>query len=782
MRLSLRLAAPLVASMSLLALVFAYVQVRSEKRSFYRDLERRAAVVSEGLREAIEPHIAERPQAVQRVVEHLGNQVGNQGALAGIVVYKPDGQAVASTPGLKARLTEPVFAVRQALASNQSRGDFITLGAMPVHVFVLPLHINGELAGALAVFQDSSDIEVRGRGRDLLLRSLLEALLITLVTLLIVRWSIGGAVAQTVKWMRDMRMGDHQPRPKLVEPELLQPLEAEVGHFARSLVAARAAAAEEARLRDNAEALWTPERLRVHVHKRLSGSRLFVVSNREPYSHVHRGKSIEMVVPPSGLVTAIEPILRACDGVWVAHGSGDADRETVDSHDRLRVPPDEAHNYTLRRVWLTPEEEAGYYFGFSNEGLWPLCHIAHTRPTFRLPDWLRYRDVNEKFAEALLSEMDGVRDPMVLVQDYHFALLPRLIKEQRPDARVAIFWHIPWPNPEAFGICPQGRELVDGLLGADLIGFHIQAHCLNFLGTVDRSLESRVELERSAVNRRGHLTFVHPFPISIPFPPAAHAEDAGRRDPQRDRAALLKEIGVEAQFIGVGVDRVDYTKGILERFHGIEALLEHFPQYRGRISFLQIGAPSRMNVRSYQDLFAEVGREAERINQRWQQGRWRPIVLLDRYHTHREIDRFYRAADFCLVTSLHDGMNLVAKEFVAARDDEQGVLILSTFTGASRELTDAVLVNPYDATQLASAMRGAMEMPAEERAARMRRMRRVVRENNVYRWASSLIDELSEIRPDARQEVPDQEVPDHEVPDHEVPDKELSDQRQGVAA
>src|ERR1035438_10526134 len=358
--------------------------------------------------------------------------------------------------------------------------------------------------------------------------------------------------------MREVRMGRRLPHPT-ADPELLQPFQNEVGHFANSLLAARAAAAEEARLRDAGESLWTAERLRIHVQNRLSGSRLFVLSNREPYSHQRRGKNIEMVVPPSGLVTAIEPILRACDGVWVAHGSGDADREVVDAHDRLRVPPAEAHNYTLRRVWLTPEEEAGYYFGFSNEGLWPLCHIAHTRPTFRLPDWLRYREVNEKFAAALLSEMEGVPEPMVLVQDYHFALVPRMIKERRPDARVAIFWHIPWPNPEAFGICPQGRELVDGLLGADLIGFHIQAHCLNFLGTVDRSLESRVELERSAVNRRGHLTFVHPFPISIPFPHAANAEDAAARDPQADRAALLKEAGVEAEFIGVGVDRVDYT-------------------------------------------------------------------------------------------------------------------------------------------------------------------------------------------------------------------------------
>ncbi len=596
------------------------------------------------------------------------------------------------------------------------------------------------------------DFESAGeqRTQELILRALLQAFVITLLSLCIVRWCVGGSVARTVAWLRELRMGRHHLRPAAEDPELLEPFEAEVSQFARSLEAARAAAAEEARLRDTAEALWTPERLRVHINRRLSGSRLFVLSNREPYSHVRQGKNIQVVVPPSGVVTAIEPILRACDGVWVAHGSGDADRETVDEFDRLSVPPEESHGYTLRRVWLTPEEEAGYYFGFANEGLWPLCHIAHQRPTFRPSDWQHYRAVNQKFADVLLEEMKYDREPAVLVQDYHFALVPLLVKEQRPDARVAIFWHIPWPNPEAFGICPQQRELLEGLLGADLIGFHIRAHCLNFLETVDRALESRVELERSAVNRNDHLTLVHPFPISIPFP------DGRSADPSlaEQRAALRKELGTEAEFIGVGVDRVDYTKGLLERLRGVDALLEQHPEYRKRLVFVQVGAPSRMQISAYQNLFAEVHKESERINQRWQEGRWQPILLLDRYHTHEQIDRLYRAADFCLVTPLHDGMNLVAKEFVAARQDEDGVLILSTFTGASRELVDALPVNPYDAMELAAAMRTAIEMPLEERRQRMRRLRRVVRENNVYRWAASLIAEMSEIRVPKRERRP----------------------------
>jgi len=326
-------------------------------------------------------------------------------------------------------------------------------------------------------------------------------------------------------------------------------------------------------------------------------------------------------------------------------------------------------------------------------------------------------------------------------------LLPRLVKKERPDARVAIFWHIPWPNPEAFGICPWQRELLDGLLGADLVGFHILSHCQNFLGTVDRTLESRIEEERLAVNRQDHLTEVRPFPISVALEEPA-AATALVSSPYIERAALLRELGVTAKFMGVGVDRVDYTKGIVERFHGVERFLERWPNYRGQFTLVQIGAPSRTHIKRYHDLLAEVEAEADRINWRFQTSEWRPIVFLNRHHSHEEIDPYYRAADLCMVTSLHDGMNLVAKEFVAARDDLQGALVLSRFTGASHELRDALLVNPYDIEQLAESIRYALEMDSEERSERMQRMRRVVREHNIYRWAGNLITELLEIRPE----------------------------------
>jgi trehalose-6-phosphate synthase len=409
----------------------------------------------------------------------------------------------------------------------------------------------------------------------------------------------------------------------------------------------------------------------------------------------------------------------------------------------LRVPPEDPQ-YTLRRVWLTKEEEEGYYYGFANEGLWPLCHIAHTRPIFRANDWQHYQAVNHKFADALLEEMEGTINPVVLVQDYHFALLPRLIKQRRPDARVAIFWHIPWPNQEAFGICPWQRELVDGLLGADLIGFHIQSHCNNFLQTADRIVESRIDRERFSVQRHGHLTMVRPFPISVDFTDAGGGTEP--EPPYVERSALLKALGIEAAFVGVGVDRLDYTKGILERFLAIERFLEKYPRYQGQFTFIQIGAPSRSHIKRYHDLQAEVEAEADRINWRFRLDRWKPIVLLNWQHSHKEIQAYYRAADLCLVTSLHDGMNLVAKEFVAARSDERGVLILSCFTGAARELTDALQVNPYDIDQTAEAIHAALEMEPEEKQLRLQRMRKIVREHNVYHWAGTLIADLCELR------------------------------------
>jgi trehalose-6-phosphate synthase len=745
--LTLRLTISLIVGITLISLLSSYFEVRFQRRGLRRDLEHRVEVLGESLADRVEPYLNLK-KGSRKDLQVIVERFGDREHLTGVIVYNARGESIAVTRGLAPALTAEPAVVRQAASNGQSAGEYIRMGEASVYIYAVPLHQDEAVAGRLVIVHDASYINAQSRRvwRDTFLRVLALVFLITLTTLLIVRWSIAGPIARAAQWMRALRMGKISSRPAAPDLDLFRPLANEMATFAASLTAARSAAEQEAQLRQAADTFWTAERLSVHVRGKLGESRLFVVANREPYIHRHQGKSVEAVVPASGLVTALEPVLRACDGTWVAHGSGDADRETVDKHDRLRVPPDDPR-YTLRRVWLSKEEEEGYYYGFSNEGLWPLCHIAHTRPLFRGSDWEHYERANRRFADAVLKEMEGMDRPVLLAQDYHFALLPRMIKKARPDARVAIFWHIPWPNPEAFGICPWQRELVDGLLGADLIGFHIQSHCTHFLQTVDRALESRIDWEHFTVNRDEHRTVVKPFPISVEFPESPSPAEAGG-SVYMERVALLRELGVEAAFLGVGVDRADYTKGILERFLAIERLLEKHATYREKFTFLQIGAPSRTHIKRYHDFLGEVEAEAERINWRFQTGKWKPIVFMKRQHSHHEIQRFYRTADLCLVTSLHDGMNLVAKEFVAARQDEQGVLILSRFTGAARELPDALLVNPYDIEQMAEAIRFALEMNTGERRARMQRMRKVVRENNIYRWASTLIGELCEVRLD----------------------------------
>jgi trehalose-6-phosphate synthase len=746
--LSVRLIGSLILGITLVSLLSSYFEVSSEIRGQRRELERRAEVLGESLAGNIEPYLEKGShKELQRIVERFGNRQH----LSGIAIYNRQGEPLAITPGLAQQFLHAPPVIEKAEAEDHGVGEFLSLRDTSVHAYALPLHQNGEIVGGLAIVHDAAYIGAQSRRlwRESFLRILVEMVIIVLVTLLIVRWSLTGPIARAAQWMRALRIGRVSPRQAIPDWEFFRPLAREMTTFAESLIHARSAAENEARLRDAAESMWTAERLAVHVRGKLGEGRLFVLSNREPYMHIHRGKSVEVIVPASGLVTALEPVLRACDGTWIAHGSGDADLEVVDQNDRLRVPPED-QRYTLRRVWLSKEEEEGYYYGFANEGLWPLCHIAHTRPLFRTSDWEHYQEVNHKFAAAVLEEMEGVSQPVILVQDYHFALAPRLIKEKRPDARVAIFWHIPWPNPEAFGICPSQRQLLDGLLGADLIGLHVQSHCNNFLQTVDRALESRIDWEHFSVKRHGHFTTVRPFPISVDF---NDFNSEKTTDTYAERAALLKEHGVEAIFMGVGVDRMDYTKGILERFLAIERLMERYPLYQGQFTFVQIGAPSRTHIKRYHDFLGEVEAEADRINWRFQNSRWKPIILLNRQHSHREIQRYYQAADLCLVTSLHDGMNLVAKEFLAARNDEQGALILSRFTGAARELRDALLVNPYDIDQTAQAIRFALEMDPEEKKQRMQRMRKTVKDHNVYRWAGNLIGALCDIRVDAPAKV-----------------------------
>ncbi|MBM3244673.1 MAG: trehalose-6-phosphate synthase [Candidatus Omnitrophica bacterium] len=464
-----------------------------------------------------------------------------------------------------------------------------------------------------------------------------------------------------------------------------------------------------------------------------------MVSNREPYMHVFdesTGKST-CIMPASGVVTAIHPILSACGGTWVAHGSGNADRKFVNSKDKLGVPPED-NRYILKRVWLNKEEEQGYYYGFSNEGLWPLCHNTHTRPVFRESDWRMYKEVNQKFADSVLDELPA-SSPFIFIQDYHFTLLPKMIKDKRPDAKVALFWHIPWPTPEAFMICPYQNEILEGMLGSDLIGFHVQNHCNNFLDTANRLLESRVDTEKFSVVRSGKETFIRAFPISI----NAHISDNSFRvNPIRQVEKLKKEFELENEIIAVGVDRIDYTKGIVERILAIDRFLDKYPEYRKKFVFIQLAAPSRTHIKRYHDLIGEIDELVEKINWKHIDGDWKPVIYLKKHFSQDDIQPYYKLGDICIVSSLHDGMNLVAKEYIAEKDDLSGILILSQFTGAARELSDAILINPYSIEEFADSIKLAIQMPKEEKQRRMENMRKVIAENNIYRWAANVITEL----------------------------------------
>ncbi len=484
--------------------------------------------------------------------------------------------------------------------------------------------------------------------------------------------------------------------------------------------------------------MWTRESLQDLVKTKLADYLFIVVSNREPYVHTFAGPDIKCQVPASGLTVALDPVMRACGGTWIAHGSGDADRQVVDEHNRVQVPPEDPR-YWLRRVWLTKEEEDGFYFGFSNEGLWPLCHIAYTRPLFNEADWNTYKKVNQIFADAVVSEV-GNKKAFVFIQDYHLTLLSRFIKERNPNIITAQFWHIPWPNPEAFRICPWQEEVLDGLLGNDLLGFHIRYHCNNFLDTVDRGLEALVDRERYEVRRGGKKTTVQPFPISVDFEQID--QDARKSDVDQEKERLKSNLGLTTELVGLGLDRIDYTKGIPDRLKAFARFLEKYPDYRGRVVFIQAAVPSRVHIESYKRLNEEIANLVEEINWKFSSDRWRPIIYLKEHLSPISLMALRRMAGFCVVSSLHDGMNLVAKEFVASRYDEDGVLILSPFTGAARELPDALLVNPYATDHFADAIKKSLEMPQEERKKRMRKMREVVRENNIYKWAGDIISEL----------------------------------------
>jgi len=621
----------------------------------------------------------------------------------------------------------------RALAPDSS--TVRSFGSGPLYITSASIESNGRPLGRLLLLHDMSFIQQRSSDTKWYVFYLFAGLaaVVSLVTVLVAHFSLKGWVAG----VRAMLKGERLLTPLKHEehaPEL-QPLAKDL----RSLVLALET---DRRMRDESQISWTPTSLKKILHEQLAGDQVLIVSNRQPYAHYWQDRNIVVQVPASGLVSALEPVMRACSGTWVAHGNGSADREVVDERSHVGVPPSHP-TYEIRRVWLSTEEEAGYYYGFANEGLWPLCHIAHVRPTFRSSDWKHYVAVNERFAQAVYEEAT-TDNPVVLVQDYHFALLPKLIRDKLPTATIIMFWHIPWPNAESFGICPWREEILEGLLGSSILGFHTRVHCNNFIDCIDRQLEARIDRNSSTVSYGGKMTAVNPYPISIEWP----LQWLGQQRPVPEcRIKLRETYGMPMErLIGLGVERLDYTKGILERFMAVERLLELQPEWIGKFTFVQIAAPSRSMIEQYHHFTGQVSALAEQINKRFGRDGYEPICLRIQHHEPAQVHECYRGADVCVVSSLHDGMNLVAKEFVGARDDEQGVLILSQFAGAARELTEALVINPYDIDQFAAALHLALTMPKVEQRARMQSMRGLIQEFNVYRWAGRMLIDAARMR------------------------------------
>ncbi|MDD5691804.1 MAG: trehalose-6-phosphate synthase [Candidatus Omnitrophica bacterium] len=720
------------------------MQARFTEEKLMDDLMRKARAVGESLELAAKYILVNNDL---KAAKRLADSFQKRERLQGCVIYNREGQILAVTEQFSYLNDQERPYLKNILSTKTPRGAIEQFREYSVYSYILPvLDDDGNVLGMVEVIYDTSYMftTLTELWKKLSTTLIALILLIFLVTLLIQRQIFIMPVRRLTQWFTHFQRGDTDKlRPFAEEKGEFGKLVSEVEQVALSMRVARRTISDQAHVRLQKEELWTEAKLKDLIHAKLGDNSLFVVSNREPYMHVldeSTGKSA-CIRPASGVVTAIHPILSACGGTWIAHGSGNADRKFVNSKDKLGVPPED-NRYILKRVWLSKEEEQGYYYGFSNEGLWPLCHNTHTRPLFKESDWKMYKEVNRKFADSVLEELPA-NDPFVFVQDYHFTLLPKMIKEKRPDARIALFWHIPWPTPEAFMICPYQNEILEGMLGADLIGFHVQNHCNNFLDTANRLLESRVDTEKFSVVRNGKETFIRAFPISVD---TRSGTGSFKVEPLRQIEHLKKEFELEGKITALGVDRIDYTKGIVEKLLAIDRFLEKYPEYKTKFVFIQLAAPSRTHIKRYHDLISEIDELVEKINWKHREGDWSPVIYLKKHFSQDDIQPYYQLADICIVSSLHDGMNLVAKEYVVQKNDLSGVLILSQFTGASRELTDAIMVNPYSTEEFAESIKLAVEMPKEDRKKRMENMRRVVSENNVYRWAAGIITEMTSLK------------------------------------
>ncbi len=730
---------PILIIVALAFTLFGFFQVRFEEEKLIDDLKRKAKSIAESMELSVR-HVLLADDL--KSADYLAEKFESRQRLQGCAIYDKDGNIIALTRRLSDWRQKNRPYIADIMKNKTPRGELELFKDYQVYSYILPIvNDDGQFLGMVEVIHDTSYVFARLTELWKHISSTLVILVVVIFLIAIVlhRQIFALPIQRLTDWFKYFQRGEIDKAHPIKEKGDLGKLASEVEQVALSIRVARRSISDEAHVRMQKEEIWTEAKLKDLIHAKLGDNSFFVVSNREPFMHVfdeELGKAV-CIRPASGVVTAIHPILSACGGTWVAHGSGNSDKKFVNSKDKLGVPCED-NRYILKRVWLDKQQEQGYYYGFSNEGLWPLCHNTHTRPVFKEFDWRMYKEVNQKFADSVLEELPA-SSPFIFVQDYHFTLLPKMIKDKRPDAKVALFWHIPWPTPEAFMICPYQGEILEGMLGSDLIGFHVQNHCNNFLDTANRLLESRVDTEKFSIVRAGKETFIRAFPISIN--PQIN-DNSFKRDPVRQIEKLKQEFELENKIVAVGVDRIDYTKGIVERILAIDRFLDKYPEYKKKFVFIQLAAPSRTHIKRYHDLIGEIDERVEKINWKHVEAGWKPIVYLKKHFSQEDIHPYYQLADICIVSSLHDGMNLVAKEYVAEKDDLSGCLILSQFTGAARELTDALLVNPYSIEEFADSIKLAIEMPKEEKRKRMESMRKIITKNNIYRWAANIITEL----------------------------------------
>lgn len=734
---SLRTGAVIAGFLAIIASILAWKQVEVERRIDTEDIDRRARglihQLSFSIQEAQQRNDADARQSLRLRLE-------GQNRLIGCAVYLPDGRPLVIAKSATDFTGRMEAIVAQVIRDGREITETVRSEGPATRFMVAPLQDDaGTTTSIVVILHNVSYIDERTTSR--LVQFIFWILLLTLVlsTLIVgVTWlSYDRPLENLAHWMMRLRTENSAEAPPRGLPHGL--LSSETNRLAASFRAARATNLDEARSLVRNEKTWTRERLRAHATECLGGDfQLVVVSNREPYMHVMRDGQPQVIVPPGGLVTALDPVLRSCGGLWVAVGNGDADRQFSDANGRIIVPPDDGR-YTLRRIWLTAEEDH-VYSCCNNEAIWPLCLLAHERPVFRTSDWETYVQINRRFADTVIEEI-GPGRAVVLVQDYQLALVPQFLKESRPDLRVGLFWHIPWPNAEAVSICPWRADLVRGMLGADLIGFHLPQFGNNFLRTVDRILETRIDRDHMSVEFQRRTSLIRSFPISIQDWSERGVPSGQELSTQIDE--IQREHGLTGTQIVVGVDRIDYTKGLPERFRAFAHFLQKYPQHRGKVTLVQLGAPSRLHLRRYREHLEELKSLVQSINLQFQAGDWIPIRFLVGQHDSLVVHAFLNMASVAIVSSLHDGMNLVAKEYVAAQYAGSGVLVLSEFAGAARDMPEALIINPYDTEQFADAIRYAVVMPKDERQARMEKLRRKVEENNIYRWAADFLSALA---------------------------------------